>query len=192
VLGGKRVERQDIVFGVLEQRGDLWQPGVQLGDGVAETPAGFVGVKRREQLADQRAERVVLVLASVASEVPKKVHGAALPWRAEHPRNRRLQAGVSVADGQLHSHEATGDERAQELRPEGLGLGLADVQADDLAASGLVNSVGDHDALARDATAVADLLDLGVDEQIRIAALQRPFTERLHLLVEEAGDATDL
>ena len=33
--------------------------------------------------------------------------------------------------------------------------------------------------------AVADLLDLGVDEQIRVAALQRPLAERLDLLVEQ-------
>jgi hypothetical protein len=34
-----------------------------------------------------------------------------------------------------------------------------------------VDGVGDNDALARDAATVADLLDLGVDGQIRITAL---------------------
>jgi hypothetical protein len=38
--------------------------------------------------------------------------------------------------------------KRQQLRPERLGLGLAGVQAKDLAPSGLVNSVGDDDALA--------------------------------------------
>ena len=42
------------------------------------------------------------------------------------------------------------------------------------------------------AAAVADLLDLGVDEQIRVAALQRPLAERLDLLVEQPGDPADL
>jgi hypothetical protein len=55
-----------------------------------------------------------------------------------------------------------------------------------------VDGVRDHDALARHAAAVADLLDLGVDEQIRVAALQRPLAEGLHLLVEQAGDPADL
>ena len=82
--------------------------------------------------------------------------------------------------------------RLQELAPERLGLRLADVEADDLAPAGLVDGVGDHDALARHAAAVADLLDLGVDEQIRVAALQRPLAERLDLLVEQPGDPADL
>jgi hypothetical protein len=55
-----------------------------------------------------------------------------------------------------------------------------------------VDGVRDHDALARHAAAVADLLDLGVDEQIRVAALQRPLTERLDLLVEQCRDPADL
>src|SRR4051794_16100664 len=55
-----------------------------------------------------------------------------------------------------------------------------------------MHGVRDHDALAGHPAAVADLLDLGVDEQIRIAALQRPLTERLHLLVEQPGDPADL
>jgi uncharacterized protein YjiS (DUF1127 family) len=72
------------------------------------------------------------------------------------------------------------------------GLRGADVQADDLAPPCVVDGVGHDDALARDAATVTDLLDLGVDEQIRIAALQRPLPERLHLLVEQPGDAADL
>ena len=80
----------------------------------------------------------------------------------------------------------------EELAPERLGLRLADVEADDLAPAGLVDGVRDHDALARNAAAVADLLDLGVDEQIRVAALQRPLAERLDLLVEQPGDPADL
>jgi hypothetical protein len=110
----------------------------------------------------------VLVLAHVATEVAQEVDRAALPRRAERPRDRGLQAGVRVADGQLHPDEAARDERFEELGPERLGLGLADVQADDLAPSGLVNGVSDHDALALHPAAVADLLDLRVDEQIRV------------------------
>jgi hypothetical protein len=55
-----------------------------------------------------------------------------------------------------------------------------------------VDRVGDDDALARDTATVTDLLDLRVDEQIRVAALQRPLTERLHLLIKHARDPTDL
>jgi hypothetical protein len=55
-----------------------------------------------------------------------------------------------------------------------------------------VDGVRDDHALARDTAAVTDLLDLGIDEQIRVAALQRPLTERGDLLVEQPGDPADL
>jgi hypothetical protein len=52
--------------------------------------------------------------------------------------------------------------------------------------------MSDDHALAHDAAAVADLLDLRVDEQIRVAPLQRPLAKRGDLLVEQAGDPADL
>ena len=54
---------------------------------------------------------------------------------------------MRVGDDQLHADQAALDQAAQELAPERLGLGLADVEADDLAAAGLVHAVGDHHAL---------------------------------------------
>src|SRR3954453_1461588 len=192
VLGREGVEGEHVGLGVLEQRGDLRQPALELLDGVAQPPAGLIAVGGGEDLADDRAERVVLVAAHVAAQVSEEVHGAALPRRAEDLRERRLQSRVRVGDGELDADQAARDERAQELAPERLGLGLTDVQADDLASAGLVDGVRDHDRLARDAAAVADLLDLGVDEQIRVAALQRPLPERLDLLVEQPRDPTDL
>src|SRR5690349_15685730 len=134
----------------------------------------------------------MLVAADVAAQISEEVHGAALPRRAEDLRERGLQSRVRIADGKLDADQAPRDERAQELAPERLGLRGADVQADDLPAARLMHSVRDHDALACDAAAVADLLDLGVDEQIRIAALQRPLAERLDVLVEQTGDPADL
>ena len=55
-----------------------------------------------------------------------------------------------------------------------------------------MNGMGDHDALALHAAAVTDLLDLRVDEQIRIATLKRALSKRRDLFVEQAGDPTDL
>jgi hypothetical protein len=92
----------------------------------------------------------------------------------------------------LDPDQAAGDQRPEELGPERLGLRSADVQADDLAPARFVDGVGDDDGLALHAAAVADLLDLGVDEQVRISALQRALPKRLHLLVEQRGDPRDL
>jgi hypothetical protein len=44
----------------------------------------------------------------------------------------------------------------------------------------------------RHAARVADLLDLGVDEQIGVAALQRALAKRLDLLVEQPRDPRHL
>src|SRR4051794_7295338 len=55
-----------------------------------------------------------------------------------------------------------------------------------------MDGVGDDEPLALNAPAVADLLDLGIAEQIRVPALQRPLVERGDLLVEHPGDRADL
>jgi hypothetical protein len=98
------------------------------------------------------------------------VHRAPLPRSAEHLRQRDLQPRMRIADRQLHTDQAASHQAPKKLTPEGLGLSLTDIQADDLPPTGLMHRVSYHHALARDATAVADLLDLRVDEQVRIAA----------------------
>jgi hypothetical protein len=50
----------------------------------------------------------------------------------------------------------------------------------------------DHQAFADDAAAVADLLHLRVQPQVRVAPLERPVAKRLHLLVEAGADTRDL
>ena len=76
--------------------------------------------------------------------------------------DRRLQPGVRVADGELHADQAAGDQASEELGPERLGLGLADVDREDLAPAALMHAVGDDERLVDHAAAVADLLNLGV------------------------------
>jgi len=63
---------------------------------------------------------------------------------------------------------------------------------EDLAPPGLMHAVRDHQRLVDHAAAVAHLLDLGIEEQVRVAALQRSGPERLHVLVERLTDAADL
>jgi hypothetical protein len=84
------------------------------------------------------------------------------------------------------------DQTAQEFGPERLGLGLADIDREDLAPAGLMDAMGDDQRLVDHAAAVADLLDLRIQKQIRVHALQRPRPERLHVLIERPADAADL
>ena len=169
-------------------RGDLAQPAVEVRDRFGEPIARLglrVGVEDRP---DQRGQQAVLVAAGVAEAVAQEVHGAALPGAAEDLGDRGLQAGVRVADGELDADQAALDEAAEEVGPERLGLGLADIDREDLAPAGLMDAVGDHQRLVDHAAAVADLLDLGVQEQVRVGALQRPRPERLDVLVERLAD----
>jgi hypothetical protein len=96
VLGGKGVEGEHVGLGLLEQRGDLRQPALELLDCVTQPPAGLLAVVGSEDRADYRAQGVVLVATDVAPQVAQEVHGAALPWRAEDLCQRRLQPRMRV------------------------------------------------------------------------------------------------
>jgi len=78
---------------------------------------------------------------------------------------------VGVGDDRLHTDQAARDPLPEEPLRERLGLRGAHVQGDDLPTAGLVHAVGDDYPLVLDLAAVADLLDLGVEEQIDAAAL---------------------
>ena len=109
-----------------------------------------------------------LVLGRVSQAVSEEVHHAALPGAASTWQSAALRLGGRPRP-RADSVEATLDERAQQLAPERLGLGRADVEADDLAAARLVDGVRHPHTLAHDAAAGADALDLRVDEQVGVA-----------------------
>jgi hypothetical protein len=159
VVGRERVEREDLGLGVFEHGGDLAHPPVEVGDRLREPVARLglrVGVEDRP---DQRRQQPVLIAAGVAETVAQEVDGAPLPGAAEDLRDRRLQPGVRVRDRELDPDQAALDEPSEELGPERLSLGLADIDAKDLAPAGLVHPVGDDQRLVDHAAAVADLLD---------------------------------
>jgi hypothetical protein len=64
------------------------------------------------------------------------MHPAALPGGAEHHRADGLfESGVGVGDDQLHPAQPSGFEAAQERGPKRAVFGVADVEAEDLAAA---------------------------------------------------------
>ena len=78
------------------------------------------------------------------------------------------------------------------MSARGLGLALADVEADHLPVARLVHAVGEDQALAEDPAAVADLLHLRIQPQVGVGALERPLPKRVDLLVEALADPRDL
>ena len=103
-----------------------------------------------------------------------------------------FEALVGVRDAQPDARQPAGAQAAQELAPERLGLGLTDVDADDLPAAGLVHAIGDHQRLVAHPAGLADPLDLGVQPQVRVGALQGPLTEHPDLLVQAAAQPRHL
>src|SRR5262249_58382366 len=81
---------------------------------------------------------------------------------------------------------------AEEGRPEGLGLGRADIHAEHFAAAVAVDADGDDDGDRDDAAGLADLHVGGVDPQIGPVALDRSLEEGLHPVVDLFAQAADL
>ena len=127
VRGGERVEGDDVLLGVFEQCRDLAEPPFEVRDRLREPIARLLEVLGVEDRPDQRCQQPVLIFARMAQAVSEEMHGAALPGAAQHLGDRGLQAGVRVTDRELHADQAARDEASEELSPERLGLGLADV-----------------------------------------------------------------
>ena len=72
-------------------------------------------------------------LAGMGEHVAHEVDAASLPGGAEDAGRGSLQALVVVGDHQPHAAQPAPGEAAQELGPEGLGLGCADLHAQHLA-----------------------------------------------------------
>jgi len=94
-----------------------------------------------------------------------------LPAGLQDLGDGRLDALVAVADDELHTAQATAVQAAQELRPEGLGLRSADLQAQHLAVTVGVHADGHYDRHADDASGLARLHIGGIDPQVGPVAL---------------------
>ena len=69
MLGREGVEGEHVGFGFFEQGRDLRQAPLELLDRLAQPPAGQVAVLGGKDRPDDRAQRVVLILADVAAQV---------------------------------------------------------------------------------------------------------------------------
>ena len=105
------------------------------------------------------------------------------------------EAGVGIADHQLDATQATLLQVGDELRPEGLALAVAHLEAQQLPAAVLVDAHGDDDSAGADLLSLAEaaLEVSGIEVDVGVAAaLQRSAQEGLHLLVDLLTDAAHL
>jgi hypothetical protein len=132
-------------------------------------------------------------LGTRAKQVAHEVHPAALPGGAhQHRGDRALQALVGVGDHQLDAPQPARSQAAQEGRPKGSVLGVADGQPQHLAVAVGPHPGGDHHRLAHHLWPLVGLEVGRVQEQVREGLWDRPAGELGHLLVELGADAADL
>jgi hypothetical protein len=119
---------------------------------------------------------------------------APLPGRAEeHRRDGLLQAGVSVADDQLHPAQPAGLQATQERGPKRPVLGVTDLEAKHLTTAVRGHPGGDHDRLGHHPPVHPGLAVGRVQEHVRVTDLgQRPVPERTDFFVEVRTDPRDL
>jgi hypothetical protein len=99
---------------------------------------------------------------------------------------------LGVGDDQLDALEAAPDQGLEEAGPEGLGLGRADLEADDLAPAVGADRDSDYRRHRDDAAALALLEVGGVEPEIGPLALQRPIEEGVDTLVDVLAQLGDL
>lgn len=99
---------------------------------------------------------------------------------------------MGIGDDELDASETPSRQFAQKIRPDRLGLGRANLHAQDLAPSVGVDADGDDDGNRDDAATATNLQIGGVDPQIRPVAFNGAAEERLHLVVDLLAQPRDL
>ena len=118
---------------------------------------GGLGIVLGEGGGDEGRDDAPSASSGMSERVAHEVHAAPLPSRAEHLRDRRLDALMSVGDDELHAPEAAPGELPQERDPEGLGFGGTDVHAENLAPAVTVDADRDDHRDRDDAAILAHL-----------------------------------
>ena len=141
---------------------------------------------------DEGGDDAPALLAGMGQQVAHEVDAAPLSSCAEDPGRGSLQTLVVVGDHQLHAAQAAPGGAAQELGPEGLGLGRADRHAQDLAPSLVVDRDHDCHRDRYDAPGLAHLHIGRIQPEIGPVALQRPVEKAADLVVDLAAQPGDL
>lgn len=110
----------------------------------------MAAVRLFKGLTDRSGHDRVLALRDMGERVAHPMDAAALPRCLEDPGDGGLEAGVGIADDQLHPIEPASLQAAQEVHPEGFCLRRPDAQPDDFPAPLGVGGNGDYGGHADD------------------------------------------
>jgi hypothetical protein len=175
-------------FGTSPQRGIETRIAATAPPGTARqarAPDRAVGA---EGPAQERGQRRLLAVG-VAQCFAQEMNAEALPGAAEHLGDRLLE-GSWASETISCMAEAALDQAAEEAAPEGLGLGLAQIERDHLAVGGLVHVGRARAPWARPGPS-RGLLHLCIQPRVLGATLERLVAEGVDLLVEPQADPGD-
>lgn len=179
------------MLGGVHQIGELGPSHPELTRDMAPCLPGLLAVGLLEGLADGGGGDRVLSLRDMREGVAHPVDAAALPGRLEDAGDRALQAGMGIADHQLHAVGATGAQGAEEVHPEGFRFGGADAQSNDFPAALGVRRHGDYGRDGYDPAALALLEVSGVEPEIGPLAGQGAVEELADPLVDVLAQLRD-
>jgi hypothetical protein len=120
---GEAHEGENIGFGLIHQHGELCHLGSELIGHLTPLGAGRFSVFLGKGGGDEGGNDTPAVLAGMGQHIAHEVHPATLPGGVQNFGNRRLEPLMRIRDHQLDAAQAAPGQRAQELDPEGLGLG---------------------------------------------------------------------
>lgn len=128
----ERRAREHIFLALIHQLLELWPVGTGLVGSAAPGQPGALPIRLQERLAQRCRGHGLRSLADMGERVAHLMHAAALPGRAEDAGDRRLQPLMGIGDDALRALQAARHQALEEVGPEPLRPGRADVQADDL------------------------------------------------------------
>ena len=111
----------------------------------------------------------------------------------QHDADRVLQPLVGIGDDKCHPVEAASDETSQERRPARSVLGAYDIDAEDLPVAVCVHSRGDDSRQGDETSALAHLVEQGVQPDLDVRPLvQGTIAELGDLDIEVLRELGDL
>ncbi len=172
------------MFGCVHERGQFGNFGAELIGDAAPLGACGLRVVLGKGGGDEGRDHPASTFPGMGQGIAHEVDPAALPRGAKHPGDGGLDALMRVRDHQLDPAQPPARELAQELRPEGFGLGGPDVQTQNLAATVAVDADGDDRSDRDDPVVLAHFYIGRVDPEVGPVPLQRAVEKALHFLVD--------
>lgn len=157
---------EHVLLGAVHERGELRHLRPDLGGDIA--PLCACGIRRvlGEGGGDEGGHDATSALSGMGQGIAHEVDPAALPARTKNLGNGGLDAFMGIADSKFDTAQPPSGQLAEELRPDRLGLGCANLHSEHLVSAVGVDTDGNVDRDRDNASAASDLQIVSVDPQI--------------------------